>query len=317
MIGPLLSWKPPLERDDFKMTHLWVILKSESPSRVILEADSDIELPRSIRTVNEPKSKFVTCTLQDRLCRLTLNRPDKLNALNVGMFEEMAAHLDQLDFASVSCLVLSGAGRSFCAGHDLDDLASGDESGRAERIENGLVERLATLPFPVVASVRGHCYTGGLELVLAADIIVAAEDTRFADTHAKFDLIPIWGLTQRLPRRIGMAKAKEMMFSSRTYSGVEATAMGLANCAVPEVELDSRVDALCADILANSTRSNREIKKLLVDTDGLSLAAGNAWELHHTPGHGPAFAELIRSRKAAKTGSAGSTDPIITHPTLK
>ena len=221
-------------------------------------------------------SDAITCTFEDRLCRLTLNRPEKLNALNVAMFEEMAAHLDRLDYASVGCLVLSGAGRSFCAGHDLDDLASGDESGRPERIENGLVERLATLPFPVVASVRGHCYTGGLELVLAADIIIAAETTRFADTHAKF--------------------------SARTYSGIEAAAMGLANFAVPEAELDARVDAFCADILANSARSNREIKKLLIDTDGLNLAAGNAWELHHSPGHGPAFAELIGARRAGKSG---------------
>ena len=247
-------------------------------------------------------SDAILCTVENRLCRLTLNRPEKLNALNVAMFEEIAAHLDQLDYSTIDCLIFSGAGRSFCAGHDLDDLASGDESGRAERIENGLVERLATLPFPVVASVRGHCYTGALELVLAADIIITAETARFADTHAKFDLVPIWGLTQRLPRRIGMAKAKEMIFASRIYSGIEAAAMGLANFAVPEAELDAKVDAFCTDIIANSARSNREIKKLLTDTDGLNLAAGNAWELHHSPGHGPAFAALIRARRAGKSG---------------
>lgn len=245
-------------------------------------------------------TESVTCNVENGLCRLTLNRPDKLNALNVAMFELIADHLDRLDPSSVGCLLLTGTGRSFCAGHDLDDLASGSESGPAERFENRLVERLANLPFPVVASVRGHCYTGGLELVLAADIIVAADNARFADTHAKFDLVPIWGLTQRLPRRVGMAKAREMMFASRTYSGEEAVAMGLANICVPEAELDSQVDALCADILANSWRSNRAIKKLLLDTDGLSLAAGNAWELHHSEGHGPGYAELIRQRRAAR-----------------
>jgi enoyl-CoA hydratase/carnithine racemase len=245
----------------------------------------------------------VTCTVEDRICRLTLNRPDKLNALNLQVFKEIVAHLDRLDYAEVSCMVLSGAGRSFCAGHDLDDLASGEEgAAEAERFENGLVERLATLPFPVVAKVRGHCYTGGLELVLAADIIVAAETTKFADTHAKFDLVPIWGLTQRLPRRVGTAKAKEMMFSSRAYTGVEAAAMGLANTAVPDAELDAHVDALCADIAANSMRSNCEIKKLLVDTDGLNLAAGNAWELHHSPGHGPEFKAMIAARRPQKPG---------------
>lgn len=246
------------------------------------------------------KHSTVTCELDNGLCRLTLNRPDKLNALSLASFEEIDRHLDALDFNEVGCLLLSGAGRSFCAGHDLEGLASGEEGGAAERIENGVVERLATLPFPVVASVRGHCYTGGLELVLAADIIVAAEDARFADTHAKFDLVPIWGLTQRLPRRIGMARAKEMMFSARSYTGSEAAQMGLANFAVPEAQLDSAVDALCSDILATSRRSNRGIKKLLQDTDGMTLAAGNAWELHHTPGHGPGFAEVIRNFQTSK-----------------
>ena len=116
-------------------------------------------------------TETVTCTIEGRVCRLTLNRPEKLNALNLALFKEMAAHLDRLDHDAVSCMILSGAGRSFCAGHDLDDLSSGEEgSAEAERFENGLVERLANLPFPVVAKVRGHCYTGGLELVLAADI---------------------------------------------------------------------------------------------------------------------------------------------------
>ncbi len=77
--------------------------------------------------------------------------------------------------------------------------------------------------------------------------------------------------------------------------------MGLANLAVPESELDSQADTLCADILANSRRSNRAVKKLLIDTDGMSLAAGNAWELHHSEGHGPGYTELIHSQRAAKT----------------
>lgn len=244
----------------------------------------------------------VDCTISGTICRLTLNRPDKLNALSLATFREIADHLDRLNYADVHCMILSGAGRSFCAGHDLDDLASGAEGSKeAERFENGLVERIATLPFPVVAKVRGHCYTGGLELVLAADIIVAADDAKFADTHSKFDLVPIWGLTQRLPRRVGMAMAREMMFAGRVYSGAQAAAMGLANHSVPDAELDGYVDALCADIAANSARSNRAIKKLLADTDGLNLAAGNAWELHHGPGHGPGFQAMIEARRPGKS----------------
>jgi enoyl-CoA hydratase/carnithine racemase len=233
----------------------------------------------------------------ERICHLTLNRPERLNALNLQMFERMDSLLDGLDLASVDCLLLGGAGRSFCAGHDLDDLAAGDESGEAELIENRLVERLANLPFPVVAQVQGHCYTGGLELVLSADIIVAATDAKFADTHAKWDLVPVWGLTQRLPRRVGMSKAKEMMFSSRTYSGAQAAEMGLVDIAVDPADLNAEVEKLCSDIRANSGRSNRAIKKLLSDTDGLSLAAGISWELHRSPGHGPSFAETIMAKR--------------------
>jgi enoyl-CoA hydratase/carnithine racemase len=243
--------------------------------------------------------ELVTCILNDRLCRLTLNRPTKLNALNVELFEQIGDHLDRLDYEQTACLVLSGAGRSFCAGHDLDALGSADSS-RIKQIENGMVERIANLPFPVIASVRGHCYTGGLELALAADFIIAAETAKFADTHAKFDLLPIWGMTQRLPRRVGAAKAKEIMFASRPYSGIEAAAMGLANFAVPEAELDAKVNALCADILANSARSNREVKKLLLETDGLSLKAGTAWEFHYTAGQGTGFADRAGARKAQK-----------------
>lgn len=235
----------------------------------------------------------ILCEVRDGLCTLTLNRPAKLNALKASMFREIAAHLDRLDLSTISCLLLTGAGRSFCAGHDLADLASGAESGPVERMECGVVERLATLPMPVVASVRGHCMTGGLELVLAADVIICAEGAKFADTHAKWDLVPIWGLSQRLPRRVGMAKAREMMFASRIYSGTEAAAMGLANMCVPDADLDAEVARMCADILANSARSNRAMKKLTADTDGMTLAAGVAWELHHSEGHGPDMAARI------------------------
>lgn len=240
----------------------------------------------------------ITCTTVDGLCRITLNRPEKLNALAAASFRELSAHLDGIDPDQVGCVLLAGAGRSFCAGHDLDDIASGAEDGDVRRMETGVVERLATLPMPVVAAVQGHCMTGGLELVLAADIIIAGEGARFADTHAKWDLVPIWGLSQRLPRRIGQARAYEMMFASRTYSGIEAAAMGLANFSVPDADLAAEADRFCRDVLANSRRANRAMKKLVHDTDGLSLAAGIAWELHHTQGPGPETAErLDRMRK--------------------
>lgn len=238
-------------------------------------------------------SDVVLCAVQDSLCTLTLNRPDKLNALNVESFRQITAHLDRIDMTQISCVLLKGQGRSFCAGHDLEDLADGKEADLIERFEAGVLERLASLPVPLVAAVQGHCYTGGLELILAADIIVASMNAKFADTHAKWDLVPVWGLTQRLPRRVGRTKAMEMMFTARTYTGEEALAMGLANLCVPADQFDTEVARLCSDILANSTRSTRAMKKLIADTDGLSLAAGLAWELHHSEGHGPDMQQRI------------------------
>ena len=150
---------------------------------------------------------------------LTLNRPEKLNALTVAMFKELRRHIDDIaGDASVGVVVLRGAGRCFSAGHDLADIEQGEEPP-TPNFQSETIERLANLPQPVITAVHGYCYTGGLELELAGDLIVASANARFADTHAKWALTPVWGLTQRLPRRVGLTKAKEMMFTCRAYSG--------------------------------------------------------------------------------------------------
>jgi enoyl-CoA hydratase len=236
----------------------------------------------------------------DGCCTLTLNRPEKLNALNFAVFKELDAHLAHIEanVATIGCIVLRGAGRSFCAGHDLDDIGGGGEGRDVAHFETRTIERLSNLPQPVVAVVQGHCLTGGLELALGADIIVAAESAKFADTHGKWDLVPVWGLSQRLPRRIGRAKALEMSFTSRTYSGREAAAMGLANFCVADAELETTVAAFVKDLLANSWRSNRAIKALIDDTDGMNVKAGLAHELHRSIGRGTEMAErLAKMRK--------------------
>lgn len=237
---------------------------------------------------------LVLLSIDDGLARITLNRPEKLNALAAASFRELDRHLDVIESTAVGCVLLTAQGRSFCAGHDLNDIAGGGEEGDVKRLETGVIERLATLPIPIVAAVRGHCMTGGLELALAADLILASDTARFADTHAKWDLVPIWGLSQRLPRRVGVSKAQEMMFACRTYSGAEAAAIGLANSCHPDSELDAAADSLCADILRNSRRATSAIKTLLRQTDGMTLAAGVAWELHHTAGRGPEFATRVQ-----------------------
>jgi enoyl-CoA hydratase len=232
--------------------------------------------------------------IADGLCTLMLNRPDKLNALSLETFRALDAHLDTIAErqTEIGCILLRGAGRSFCAGHDLGDLDATAGLER-KRFETGVIERLAEIPMPVVAAVQGHCMTGGLELALAADIIIAAETARFADTHGKWDLVPIWGMSQRLPRRIGPARAAEMMYAGRAYTAAQAAAMGLVNFTVPDAELDREAQALATDICANAWRATRAMKTLLRETDGMTLRAGIAYELHHTAGRGPEMDERI------------------------
>ena len=245
-------------------------------------------------------SEAVLRDLTDGLLTLTLNKPEKLNALGFDSFKALAAAVDfsAANTATVGCVLLKGAGRSFCAGNDLGDLGGVFNDGDNSKFRSDTVERLASLPMPVVAAVQGHCMTGGLELALAADIVICAENAKFADTHGKWDLVPVWGLSQRLPRRVGRAKSVEMSFSGRIYSGRQAETMGLANICVPDAELDAAAAAFVKDVLANSWRSSRAIKKLVDDTDGMTLKAGLAHEVHRSEGRGPETAErLARMRK--------------------
>ena len=231
---------------------------------------------------------------REGLCTLTLNRPDKLNALNVPLFKELRAHVDALaeQTETVGAVVLRGAGKAFSAGHDLKDIAAG-EHPPYENYQAETIEKLATLPQPVITAVHNHCYTGALELALAGDVIIASYGARFADTHTKWGLTPVWGMSQRLPRRVGVAKAKEMMLTSRFYSGAEALDMGLVNFCVRDDRFDEEVEKLGREILANSWFSNRAVKMLVDESDGMHLADGLAYEINKKVGRAPDMAERV------------------------
>lgn len=232
--------------------------------------------------------------------RLTLNRPEKLNALTVGVFRELRAHVEALrKDERIACVVLTGAGRCFSAGHDLADIATGEEvPSRGWHSET--LRMLEKLPMPVVAAVHGHCYTGALEVALACDFIVAADNARFGDTHAKWALTPIWGMSQRLPRRIGVAAAKRLMFTADMIDAAEALRIGLAEQVIPHDRFAAEVTALATRIAANSRFSHAANKRLLDATDGGALDAGLQWEVLENEGVGPD----MRDRIAAFTGKA-------------
>ena len=241
---------------------------------------------------------------KDGLATLTLNRPDKLNALTVGVFRELRQHvLDIQTDDSVHCVVLRGAGKCFSAGHDLADIAEGEKvpspGWHSETLR--LMERL---PKPVIAAVHGHCYTGALEVALAADFIVAAESARFGDTHAKWALTPVWGMSQRLPRRVGIATAKRLMFTAEMFGAAEAHRIGLAEHVYPDSEFDAAVENLARQILSNSPFSHAANKRLLEATDARDLDGGLQWEILNCEGVGPDMQQRI----AAFTGKAKKAD---------
>ena len=212
------------------------------------------------------------------LATLTLNRPDKLNALTPAVFVELRAHLDAIaPDASVGCVVLQGAGRSFCAGHDLDAIATG-EHAPSRYYESETVDALEALPQPTIARLHGHCFTGGLELALACDFLIAADSTSLGDTHGQWGLAPVWGMSVRLPERVGRATAKRLMFTSQRVRGAEAEEIGLVDAAVPEDRLDGTVAELAAGILANSWGTNRIDKQLLADRGERTRAGALAHE---------------------------------------
>jgi enoyl-CoA hydratase/carnithine racemase len=231
---------------------------------------------------------------RDGVATLTLNRPDKLNALNLAIFEELKAHVRTLagQTDTVGLVVLRGAGKCFSAGHDLKDIGAGEHPSEPN-LQAKTIEAIANLPQPVITAVRSHCYTGGLELALSGDIIVAASDAKFADTHAKWGLTPVWGGSQRLPRRVGKSAAMEMMQTCRTVLADEALRLGLANVVFPDASFDADLRAYCDAMLKNSWFSLRANKRLLNDTDGLSLAAGLAHEIYRSSGRGPDAAERV------------------------
>ncbi|MFE3188490.1 enoyl-CoA hydratase/isomerase family protein [Nocardia sp. NPDC059240] len=223
---------------------------------------------------------LVLCIVENGIATLTLNRPDKLNALTADTFVELRAHLATLAATEgIRCLVLTGAGRSFCAGHDLEALAAGDETDN-RFVEAETIDELEHFRAPTIAQIQGYCLTGGLELALGCDLLVAADSAKLADTHGKWGLIPVWGMSVRLPERVGISRAKELGFTSRVIDGIEAHRIGLVDRCVPAPELQAAVADLAAEITANSPGTNRIYKSLYanclrVDRDASLLSERN------------------------------------------
>lgn len=230
---------------------------------------------------------LVIRTDHDGWAMLTLNRPEKLNALTVTLFARLREHIEALrEDEAIRCVVVRGAGRCFSAGHDLEDIGAG-EAVPSRGWHSETLRMLESLPQPVIAAVHGHCYTGALEVALAADFIIAAEDARFGDTHARWALTPVWGMSQRLPRRVGTATAKRMMFTADMIDAEEAVRIGLAEYSVASDAFEREIESLAGRIADQSPFSHAANKQLLDVTDGMPLDAGLQHEVWKSAGRGP------------------------------
>jgi 2-(1,2-epoxy-1,2-dihydrophenyl)acetyl-CoA isomerase len=208
------------------------------------------------------------------IARLTLNRPERLNSFTVQMHEEVADALGSLEGARV--LVLTGAGRGFCAGQDLNDraVAPGQSVDLGESVEkryNPLIRTLTSLPIPVIARVNGVAAGAGANIALACDIVIAAKSAKFIQSFASIGLIPDSGGTWVLPRLVGQARALGLALTAEPLPAEKAAEWGLIWKAVEDDALDAEVDALAEKFAAAPTRGLAKIKHMIRESWGHSL----------------------------------------------
>jgi enoyl-CoA hydratase len=201
------------------------------------------------------------------IATVTLNRPTKLNALNRELRTAFCHTMQALrDDQSVGVVIITGAGRGFCAGLDLKELGaeSTRESGAVVRDTTNVsfVTVIEDMAVPVIAAVNGFAITGGFELALACDIMLAAESAQFADTHARVGVMPGGGMSARLPRAVGLRKAKELSLTGNYLSAREAERLGLVNRVVRDDRLLAEARELASQILSGDQNFVRQMKHL-------------------------------------------------------
>lgn len=210
------------------------------------------------------------------IVKITLNRPHVLNALSNALFDELQLALEDIQRDdTVAVVILTGAGRAFSAGRDLK---TAEDFVVFERLARSVLSSLEELGPPVIAAVNGFAITGGFELALACDIVVASESALFRDTHAQVGILPGGGNTQRLPRLIGEKKAKEIMFASEFISATEAEAMGLVNQVVPPEKLEEEVMLLARKIVTQPKDMIRKLKQMINEGMKMDLKAAMMFE---------------------------------------
>ena len=214
---------------------------------------------------------------------VTLNRPQAMNALSAALRRALAATFRDLEADdSVRAIVLTGAGtRAFTAGLDLKELGQqGLGAANAEGPDDNPVKAIEQTGKPVIGAINGVAITGGFEVSLACDVLIASQNARFADTHARVGIMPGWGLSQKLSRLIGPYRARELSLSGNFLDAATAERWGLVNRVVPADELLPAAVKLAHDMASIAPEFSRTYKRLI--GDGYALPFGEAMALENS-----------------------------------
>jgi enoyl-CoA hydratase len=232
---------------------------------------------------------------RDGVLTLTLNRPAAMNALSRELRRALIAAFTSLAHdAETGVVILTGAGRAFSAGLDLKELGGETSSSPdvTEAVATGdLIETMSRCDRPIIGAINGVAVTGGFELALACDVLIASTEARFADTHARVGIMPGWGLSQKLSRLIGISRAKELSLTGNYCSAEQACAWGLVNRVVSPAELLPACRALAADMLSCDREVMLAYKRVIDD------------------GYAATFADGLRIEKARNREHAASVTP--------
>jgi len=229
---------------------------------------------------NKMNYEHIILEKKEGVATLTLNRPEKLNAINGKMIEELESAMAEIrKDKDVRALVITGAGRGFCSGADIGDMAQAGapvETRYWVQMAHKIILALTDLEKPVIAKVNGVAVGIGCSLALSADIIIASENAQFSLIFSRIGLIPDGGSLFHLPRLVGPAKAKELIFTAKIVDAKEAERIGLINKAVPADKLDNEVNTLAKQLAEGPTVAFGIAKKII--NKGLSMDLGSVLE---------------------------------------
>ena len=237
----------------------------------------------------------------DGIATITLNRPQAMNALSRQLSDALSAAFREIqDDPDVRVAIVTGNGKAFCAGMDLKELGTGGDESRGTKIGNPTADAMRSFQGPIIAAVNGFAITAGFELALASDVILASTKAHFVDSHVRVGILPGWGLGVRLPRLIGVGRAKSVSLTGNPIDAETAEKWGLVTQVVEPDELLPTAHALAQDMASCDPEMLFNYKKLINDCMGMTMAEAIPYETAaSTAGALEVTASQIEQRRAA------------------